>query len=83
MIFVKILVFLAFSQELLTFDPSLSWNKMSSVKKYVYNIKGIQVQKRLKKELFDKICQKKMNFVDFWNLLSPQPITLDMFCKVQ
>ena len=40
MIFVKIFIFLAFSQKQLTFDPSLSWNKMSGVKKYVYNIKG-------------------------------------------
>ena len=36
MIFVKIFIFLAFSQKQLTFDHSLSWNKMSGVKKYVY-----------------------------------------------
>ena len=52
MFFVKIFIFLAFPQKQLTFDPSLSWNKMSGVKKYVYNSKGNQVQKRLKKELF-------------------------------
>ena len=62
MIFVKIFIFLAFSQKQLTFDPSLSWNKMSAVKNYVYNSKGIQVQKRFKKELFEKICSKKLNF---------------------
>ena len=65
MIFVKIFNFLAFSQKQLTFDPSLSCNKMSDVKKYVYNSKGNQVQKRLKKELFEKICQKKFNFCWF------------------
>ena len=65
MIFVKIFIFLAFSQKQLTFDPSLSWNKKSGVKKYVYNIKGNQVQKPLKKELFEKICQKKLNFCWF------------------
>ena len=56
MIFVKIFIFLAFSQKQLTFDPSLSWNKMFGVKKYVYNSKGNKVQKRLKKELFEKNC---------------------------
>ena len=53
MIFVKIFIFLVFSQKQMTFDPSLLWNKMSSVKKYVYNSKGTRVQKRLKKELFE------------------------------
>ena len=45
MIFVKIFIFLAFSQKQLTFEPFLSLNKMSGVKKYVYNSKGNQVQK--------------------------------------
>ena len=45
MIFVKIFIFLVFSQKQLTFDPSISWDKMSGVKKYVYNIKGTKVQK--------------------------------------
>ena len=57
--FVKIFIFLRFSQKQLTFDPFLSWDKMSGVEKYVYNSKGYQVQKRLKKELFEKICLKK------------------------
>ena len=65
MIFVKIFIFLTFSQKQLTFDPSLSWNKMSGVKKYVYNGKGNYVQKRLKKELFEKICLKKLKFCWF------------------
>ena len=56
MIFVKIFIFLAFSQKQLTFDPFLSWNKMFGVKKYVYNSKGNKVQKWLKKELFEKNC---------------------------
>ena len=45
MIFVKIFIFLAFSQKQLTFDPFLSRNKTSVVKKYVYNSKGTKVQK--------------------------------------
>ena len=36
-----------------------------------------------KKSFPRKFVQKSWIFVDFWNLLSPQPITLDMFCKVQ
>ena len=43
MIFVKIFIILVFFQKQLTFDPSLSWNKMSGVKKYVYNSKGTKV----------------------------------------
>ena len=43
MIFVKIFIFLVFFQKQLTFDPSLSGNKMSGVKKYVYNNKGTKV----------------------------------------
>ena len=65
MIFVKIFIFLAFSQKQLTFDPSLSLTKMSGIKKYVYNSKGNKVQKRLKKELFQKIFQKKLIFCWF------------------
>ena len=65
MIFVKIFIFLAFSQKQLTFDPSLSWNKMSVVKKYVYNSKGTSVQKLLKKKLLEKNCWKKLNFCWF------------------
>ena len=68
MIFVKIFIFLAFSQKQLTFDLKknpLSWNKMSGVKKYVYNCKGIRVQKWLKKKLLEKICPKKLNFCWF------------------
>ena len=64
-IFVKIFLFLAFSQKQLTFDPSLSWNKTSGVKKYVYNSKSNYVQKRLKKEFSEKICPKKLNFCWF------------------
>ena len=58
MIFVKIFKFLVFFQKQLTFDPSLLWNNLSDVKKYVYNSKGTKVQKRLKKELFQKNCLK-------------------------
>ena len=65
MIFVKIFIFLVFSQKQLTFDPSLSWNKLSDVKKYVYNIKGTRVQKLLKKKLLEKNCWKKLNFCWF------------------
>ena len=43
MIFFKIFIFLVFFQKQLTFDPSLSKNKMSGVKKYVYNNKGTKV----------------------------------------
>ena len=43
MIFVKNFIILVFFQKQLTFDPSLSWNKMSGVKKYVYNSKGTKV----------------------------------------
>ena len=52
MIFVKIFLFLVFFQKQLTFELSLSWNKMSGGKKYVYNSKGTNVQKWIKKELF-------------------------------
>ena len=58
MIFVKIFIYLVFFQKQLTFDPSLSWNKLSDVKKYVYNSKSTWVQKWLKKELFQKNCLK-------------------------
>ena len=58
MIFVKIFIYLVFFQKQLTFDPSLSWNKLSDVKKYVYNSKSTKVQKLLKKELFQKNCLK-------------------------
>ena len=58
MFFVKIFIFLVFFQKHLTFDPSLSWNNLSDVKKYVYNSKGTKVQKWLKKELFQKNCLK-------------------------
>ena len=54
MIFVKIFIFLAFSQKQLTFELSSSWKKMSGVRKYVYSSKGTKVQKWLKKELFEK-----------------------------
>ena len=56
---------------------------MSGVRKYVYNSKRNFVQKRLKKELIEKICPKKLNFCWFLKPFAPQPITLDMFCKVQ
>ena len=36
-----------------------------------------------KKSYSRKFVQKSWIFVDFWKLLSPQPITLDMVCKVQ
>ena len=36
-----------------------------------------------KKSYSIKFVQKSWIFVDFWNHLSPQPITLYMFCKVQ
>ena len=65
MIFVKIFTFLVFSQKQLTFDTSLSWNKMSGVKKYVYNSKGTRVQKSLKKKLFQKNCLKELNLCWF------------------
>ena len=81
MIFVKIFIFLEFSQKQLTFELFLSWKKMSGVRKYVYNNKGNKVLKWLKKELFEKNCKKSSIFVDFWYLLSPQPITIDMVCK--
>ena len=56
MILVKIFIFLVFSQKQLTFELSLSWKKMSGVRKYVYNSQGNKVQKWLKKELFEKNC---------------------------
>ena len=56
MIFVKIFIFLAFSQKQLTFELSLSWKKTSGVRQYVYNSKSNKVQKWLKKELFEKNC---------------------------
>ena len=56
MIFVKIFIFLLFSQKQLTFELSLSWQKISGVRKYVYNSKGNKVQKWHKEELFEKIC---------------------------
>ena len=64
-IFVKIVIFFVFSQKQLTFDLSLSGNKMSGVKKYVYNSKGTRVQKLLKKKLLKKNCGKKLNFCWF------------------
>ena len=65
MIFVKIFIFLAFSQKQLTFELSLSCKKMFGVRKYVYNGKGTKVQKWLKKELFEKNCLEKLNFCWF------------------
>ena len=65
MIFVKIFIFLVFFQKQLTFDPSISWNKLSDVEKYVYNSKSTKVQKWLKKELFQKNCLKQLNYCWF------------------
>ena len=65
MIFVKIFIFLVFFQKLLTFDPSISWNKLSDVEKYVYNSKSTKVQKWLKKELFQKNCLKQLKYCWF------------------
>ena len=65
MIFDIFLWFLTFSPIWLTFDSLLSWSELSGVKKYVYNIKGHLSQKRLKKEIFAKICWKKLKFCWF------------------
>ena len=60
MIFDNFWWFLTFSPKWLTFDSFLLWNKMSGVKKYVYNSKGNLLPKWLKKEIFEKIFWKKL-----------------------